>query len=140
MPAVLRRPVARRGAGPSGSRKNGISCCWPNTPISRGSANGILWWQILYRSPRWSRQLAMSVSAISARTMSRGCDTMIEVGRELRRADGALKLEVIGEAHDAEARQSLQSAAAAGDLTWLGFLRSEEALARVAGSLAGCAC
>jgi glycosyltransferase involved in cell wall biosynthesis len=78
------------------------------------------------------------VSYLGSVTMSRGCDTMIEVGRELRRrTDGALKLEVIGEAHDAEARQSLQSAAAAGDLTWLGFVRSEEALARVAGSLAG---
>ena len=55
-------------------------------------------------------------------TMSRGCDTMIEVGRELhRRTDGAVKLEVIGEAHDPEARQALENAAAAGVLTWLGF-------------------
>lgn len=78
------------------------------------------------------------VSYLGSVTMSRGCDTMIEVGRELRRrTDGAVKLEVIGEAHDPEARQSLQSAAAAGDVTWLGFVRSEEALARVSGSLAG---
>jgi glycosyltransferase involved in cell wall biosynthesis len=78
------------------------------------------------------------VSYLGTATMSRGCDTMVEVGRELRRrTDGAVKLEVIGEAHDPEARQSLQSAAAAGDLTWLGFVRSEEALDRVAGSLAG---
>jgi glycosyltransferase involved in cell wall biosynthesis len=78
------------------------------------------------------------VSYLGTVTMSRGCDVMVEVGRELRRrTDGALKLEVIGEAHDPEARQSLQSAAAAGDLTWLGFVRSEEALSRVSGSLAG---
>ena len=70
--------------------------------------------------------------------MSRGCDTMIKVGRELRRrTGGAIKLEVIGEAADAEARQALQTAAAAGDLSWLGFVPSEEALARVSGSLAG---
>jgi glycosyltransferase involved in cell wall biosynthesis len=78
------------------------------------------------------------VSYLGSVTMSRGCDTMVEVGRELRRrTDGALKLEVIGEAPDPEAKQSLESAAAAGDLTWLGFMRSEEALARIAGSLAG---
>jgi hypothetical protein len=70
--------------------------------------------------------------------MSRGCDTMIEVGRELRRrSNGAVRLEVIGEAPDPEARQLLQSAAAAGDVTWWGFVPSEEALARVGGSLAG---
>ena len=78
------------------------------------------------------------VSYLGSVTMSRGCDTMIEVGRELRRrTDGAVKLEVIGEAPDPEARQALQSAAAAGDVSWLGFVRSEEALARVSGSLAG---
>ena len=54
-----------------------------------------------------------------------------------RRTNGAVKLEVIGEAADAEARQALLEAAKAGDLSWLGFLRSEEALARVSGSLAG---
>ena len=37
------------------------------------------------------------VSYLGSVTMSRGCDTMIEVGRELhRRTDGAVKLEVIG--------------------------------------------
>jgi len=51
--------------------------------------------------------------------------------------DGAVNLQVIGEAHDPQARQALESATAAGDLTWLGFVPSEEALARVAGSLAG---
>jgi glycosyltransferase involved in cell wall biosynthesis len=78
------------------------------------------------------------VSYLGSVTMSRGCDTMIEVGRELRRrTNGAVRLEVIGEAKDLEARQALQNAAKAGDLSWLGFLRSDEALARVSGSLAG---
>ena len=78
------------------------------------------------------------VSYLGSVTMSRGCDTMIKVGRELRRrTGGAIKLEVIGEAADAEARQALQTAATAGDLSWLGFVPSEEALARVSGSLAG---
>jgi len=78
------------------------------------------------------------VSYLGSVTMSRGCDAMIEVGRELRRrTNGAVKLEVIGEAPDTEARQALQMAAEAGDLSWLGFLRSEDALARVSGSLAG---
>jgi glycosyltransferase involved in cell wall biosynthesis len=78
------------------------------------------------------------VSYLGSVTMSRGCSTIIEVGRELRRrTSGVVRLEVIGEAADAESREALQSAAAAGDLRWLGFLRSEEALARVSGSLAG---
>jgi hypothetical protein len=55
------------------------------------------------------------VSYLGSVTMSRGCDTMIEVGRELRRrTNGAVTLEVIGEAADPEARHALQSAAAAG--------------------------
>jgi glycosyltransferase involved in cell wall biosynthesis len=63
---------------------------------------------------------------------------MIEVGRELRRrTGGAVTLEVIGEAPDPEARQALQVATEAGYLSWLGFMRSEEALTRVSGSLAG---
>jgi glycosyltransferase involved in cell wall biosynthesis len=78
------------------------------------------------------------VSYLGTVTMSRGCDTMIEVGRELRRrTNGAVTLEVIGEAPDPEARQALQNAVDAGDLRWLGFVRSEEALARVSGSMAG---
>jgi len=78
------------------------------------------------------------VSYLGSVTMSRGCATMIEVGRELRRrTNGAVRLEVIGEAADAVAREALQNAAEAGDLCWLGFVRSAEALARVAGSLAG---
>jgi glycosyltransferase involved in cell wall biosynthesis len=78
------------------------------------------------------------VSYLGTVTMSRGCDTMIEVGRELdRRTGGAVKVEVIGEAPDPEARQALRSASEAGHLSWLGFMRSEEALTRVSGSLAG---
>jgi glycosyltransferase involved in cell wall biosynthesis len=78
------------------------------------------------------------VSYLGSVTMSRGSDIMIEVGRELRRrTNGAVKLEVIGEAVEPEARQALQTAAQAGDLSWPGFIRSEEALARVSGSLAG---
>jgi glycosyltransferase involved in cell wall biosynthesis len=78
------------------------------------------------------------VSYLGSVTMSRGCQSMIEVGRELhRRTAGAVRLEVIGEAADDEARRALRKAAEAGDLRWLGFLRSEEALARVTGSLAG---
>jgi glycosyltransferase involved in cell wall biosynthesis len=78
------------------------------------------------------------VSYLGSVTMSRGCDTMIKVGRELcRRTNGGVKLEVIGDAPDPEARRALQGAAETGDLDWLGFVRSEEALARVSGSLAG---
>ena len=78
------------------------------------------------------------VTYLGSVTMSRGCDTMVEVGRELRRrTNGAVTLEVIGEAVDPEARQALQSAAVAGDLSWSGFVPSEVALARVSGSLAG---
>jgi glycosyltransferase involved in cell wall biosynthesis len=78
------------------------------------------------------------VSYLGSVTMSRGCETMIEVGRQLRRqTNGAVWLEVIGEALDSEAREALQKAAEAGDLDWLGFVPSGEALARVSGSLAG---
>jgi glycosyltransferase involved in cell wall biosynthesis len=78
------------------------------------------------------------VSYLGSVTMSRGCDTMIEVARELRsRTDGAVRMEVIGEAADDKSRKALETAEAAGDLTWRGFLRSDVALARVSGSLAG---
>jgi glycosyltransferase involved in cell wall biosynthesis len=78
------------------------------------------------------------VSYLGSVTMSRGCNTMIEVGRQLRRrTNGSVWLEVIGEAADAEAKEALQRAAAAGDLCWLGFVPSHEALARLSGSLAG---
>jgi glycosyltransferase involved in cell wall biosynthesis len=78
------------------------------------------------------------VSYLGSVTMSRGCDIMIQVGRELRRrTNGEVRLEVIGDAASPEARQALQSASEAGELSWLGFLRNDEALARVSGSLAG---
>jgi glycosyltransferase involved in cell wall biosynthesis len=78
------------------------------------------------------------VSYLGSVTMSRGCDTMIEVARDLRsRTDGAVRVEIIGEAADEGSRKALQSAEAAGDVTWRGFLRSDVALARVSGSLAG---
>jgi len=57
------------------------------------------------------------VSYLGSVTMSRGCETMIEVGRQLRRrTNGTVWLEVIGEAADTEAREALRSAAEAGDL------------------------
>jgi glycosyltransferase involved in cell wall biosynthesis len=78
------------------------------------------------------------VSYLGSVTMSRGCETMIEVGRQLRsQTNGGVRLELIGEAADAEARVALQKAAEAGDVCWLGFVPSGEALARVSGSLAG---
>jgi glycosyltransferase involved in cell wall biosynthesis len=78
------------------------------------------------------------VSYLGSVTISRGCDIMIQVGRELRRrTNGAVTLEVIGEAADSEARRALRSASEAGDLSWLGFVPNDDALARVSGSLAG---
>jgi glycosyltransferase involved in cell wall biosynthesis len=78
------------------------------------------------------------VSYLGTVTMSRGCATMVAVGRELRRRTaGAVTLEVIGPAADAAAEETLRRAVADGVLSWLGFLRSDEALARVSGSLAG---
>lgn len=66
------------------------------------------------------------VSYLGSVTMSRGCDTLVKVARGLRRqTDGGVKLEVIGEAPHPEAEQLFECAAAAGDLTWLGFVRSE---------------
>ena len=100
------------------------------------------WHPVVTNAVRVPRSIALAgddrVSYLGSVTMSRGCDTMITVGRELRRrTDGAIRLEVIGEAADSEARRALERAAAAGDLTWLGFLPSDRALARVSGSLAG---
>jgi len=78
------------------------------------------------------------VSYLGSVTMSRGCKTMIEVGRQLRhQTNGTVRLEVIGEAADAEAKETLHKAVEAGDVRWLGFVPNGEALARVSGSLAG---
>jgi glycosyltransferase involved in cell wall biosynthesis len=139
MPALLRRPVA---------------AVWRGAERVAERQHYLLLAEAAYqqRFRRWHPVVANSVSVpkvvpppgddrvsyLGTITMSRGCDTMIEVGRELRRrTSGAVKLEVIGEAADPETRQALQSAARAGDLSWLGFMRSEEALARISGSLAG---
>jgi glycosyltransferase involved in cell wall biosynthesis len=78
------------------------------------------------------------VSYLGSVSMARGCAEIIEVARELRRRSrGAVTVEVIGEAADAECREALRSATAAGDLSWFGYLPSETALARLSGSLAG---
>jgi glycosyltransferase involved in cell wall biosynthesis len=139
MPGVLRRPVAS---------------AWRHAESLAERRHHLLLAEAAYqqRFRRWHPVVANSVwvpkaitpagddrvSYLGSVTMSRGCDTMIEVGRELRRrTNGAVKLEVIGEAPDPEARQALQNAAKAGDLSWLGFIQSGEALARVSGSLAG---
>ena len=139
MPRVLRRPVA---------------AAWRRAERWAERRHYLLLAEHAYqgRFRRWHPVVANSVvvpsvvrpagdervSYLGSVTMSRGCDTMVEVGRELRRrTGGAVRLEVIGDAPDPEARQLLQAAAAAGDVAWLGFVPSEEALARVAGSLAG---
>jgi glycosyltransferase involved in cell wall biosynthesis len=139
MPRILRRPVA---------------AAWRRAEWVAERQHYLLLAEHAYRQRfrRWHPVVANSVSVpkaiapagdervsyLGSVTMSRGCDTMIEVGRELRRrTDGAVRLEVIGEAADSEARRALQTAVGAGDVSWLGFVRSEDALARVSGSLAG---
>jgi glycosyltransferase involved in cell wall biosynthesis len=139
MPKVLRRPVA-------GAWR------WAERMAERRHYLLLAEYAYQQRFRQWHPVVANSVSVpkvitpagdervsyLGTVTMSRGCDTMIEVGRELRRRVGSsVKLEVIGEAPDPEARQALRRATEAGDLRWLGFIRSEDALARVSGSLAG---
>jgi glycosyltransferase involved in cell wall biosynthesis len=78
------------------------------------------------------------VSYLGSVSMSRGCDTMIEVAQQLRRrTGGAVGVEVIGEAADQETRRALERASTEGDLIWHGFLPSDKALARITGSMAG---
>jgi glycosyltransferase involved in cell wall biosynthesis len=139
MPALLRRPVA-------------AAWRWAERVAERRHYLLLAEHAYQQRFRQWHPVVANSVSVpkvirpsgdervcyLGTVTMSRGCDTMIEVGRELRRrTGGAVKLEVIGEAPDPEARQALQSATKAGSLSWLGFMQSEEALTQVSGSLAG---
>jgi glycosyltransferase involved in cell wall biosynthesis len=139
MPALLRRPVA-------------AAWRWAERVAERRHYLLLAEHAYQQRFRQWHPVVANSVSVpkvirpsgdervcyLGTVTMSRGCDTMIEVGRELRRrTGGAVKLEVIGEAPDPEARQALQSATNAGSLSWLGFMQSEEALTQVSGSLAG---
>jgi len=139
MPKVLRRPVAAawRGVEKVAERRHHLLLAeHAYQERFRGSH------PVVANSVRVPRVVAPPgaerVSYLGSVTMSRGCDTMIKVGRELRRrTGGAIKLEVIGDAADAEARRALRTAAAAGDLSWLGFVPSDEALARVSGSLAG---
>jgi glycosyltransferase involved in cell wall biosynthesis len=139
MPGVLRRPVA---------------AAWRRAEWVAERQHYLLLAEPAYqqRFRRWHPVVANSVSVpkvvappgddrvsyLGTVTMSRGCDVLIEVGRELRRrTNGAVKLEVIGEAADPEARQALRGATEAGELSWLGFMRSDQALAHVSGSLAG---
>src|SRR4029453_19407863 len=139
MPALLRRPVAAawRRAERLVERRHYLLLA-----ESAYQQRFRTWHPVVANSVSVPKVVAPAgddrVSYLGSVTMSRGCDTMIEVGRELRRrTNGAVKLEVIGEAPDPEARQALQNAAKAGDLSWLGFIQSGEALARVSGSLAG---
>jgi glycosyltransferase involved in cell wall biosynthesis len=139
MPAILRRPAAAawRRAERMAERRHYLLLA-----ESAYQQRFRTWHPVVANSVSVPKVVAPAgndrVSYLGSVTMSRGCDTMIEVGRELRRrTNGAVTLEVIGEAADPEARQALQNAAKAGDLSWLGFLRSQEALARVSGSLAG---
>jgi glycosyltransferase involved in cell wall biosynthesis len=139
MPALLRRPVAAawRGAERVAERRHYLLLA-EHAYQQRFHQ----WHPVVANSVLVPKAITPAgderVSYLGTVTMSRGCDTMIEVGRELRRrTGGAVTLEVIGEAPDPEARQALQSATEAGYLSWLGFMRSEEALTRVSGSLAG---
>ena len=139
MPAVLRRPVAAawRRAEWVAERRHYLLLAEPAYQQRFRRSH-----PVVANSVSVPQDVAPAgddrVSYLGTVTMSRGCDTMIEVGRLLRRrTNGAVKLEVIGGAADPDARQALQIAAQAGDLNWLGFLRSDEALARVSRSLAG---
>lgn len=76
---------------------------------------------------------AVYVGRVSA---GRGVDTMIAVGRELRRVGADISVEIIGAA-DAEVRARLQEAHDAGDVAWRGPLPNPEAMNRVRGALAG---
>ncbi len=71
-------------------------------------------------------------------TMARGAAVMVDVARLLHeRTQGGCRVEIIGGAKDAESTELLASAAGAGWLTWLGFLPSGEAMAKLPGALAG---
>ncbi len=78
------------------------------------------------------------VVALGAVTTVRGGGLLPDIGRGLRRAtDGRVRLEVIGPAHELGLKRELRRAHEDGDLVWHGFLPSDQALARVSGSLAG---
>jgi glycosyltransferase involved in cell wall biosynthesis len=71
-------------------------------------------------------------------SQGRGVDTLIAVGRELRRRGTDVTVELIGAA-DADVRARLQAAHDAGDVVWRGPLPNPEAMNRVQGALAGLA-
>jgi glycosyltransferase involved in cell wall biosynthesis len=66
-------------------------------------------------------------------SVDRGLDELIELGSLLR---GRAVVEIVGGA-DAEVRERLQAAHDAGLVRWSGFLPNPEAMARLAGALAG---
>ena len=68
-------------------------------------------------------------------TIERGAAEMVDLGRRLR-ADG-ITVELVGAARDAATRTLLEAACASGDVSWLGPLPNDVALARVDGALAG---
>lgn len=71
-------------------------------------------------------------------TMARGAAEMADVARIVReRTGGACRVEIIGGSKDDEATRVLAAAAAAGDLTWSGFIPSDRALGMLPGALAG---
>ena len=91
MPKLLRRPRQRPGAESKRSRNGSTTYCWPSTHIRAGSAGRH---PVVANSVSVPRVVCPAgderVSYLGSVTMSRGCDTMIEVGRELRRrTDGA---------------------------------------------------
>jgi glycosyltransferase involved in cell wall biosynthesis len=68
-------------------------------------------------------------------TLERGAAEMVALGRLLRRE--GVTVELVGAARDAATRTLLETAAAAGEVSWLGPLPNDVALARVDGALAG---
>ncbi|MVA77761.1 glycosyltransferase [Auraticoccus sp. F435] len=75
---------------------------------------------------------------LGAVTTVRGGDLLPAIGRGIREATaGRVTLEVIGPSHELALRHHLRRAHEDGDLVWHGFLPSDQALARVSGSMAG---
>jgi glycosyltransferase involved in cell wall biosynthesis len=68
-------------------------------------------------------------------TLERGAAEMVGIGEQLR-GEG-ITVELVGAARDSATRTLLESARAAGDISWLGPLPNDVALARLDGALAG---
>jgi glycosyltransferase involved in cell wall biosynthesis len=68
-------------------------------------------------------------------TLERGAAELVGVGRELR-AEG-VTVELVGAARDGATRTLLETARAAGDISWSGPLPNDVALGRLDGALAG---